>query len=230
VKLNLLNIGTLSVVLAFAACGGGGGDDSANAPIPLTVPKAECGTGDSPETGLQGQVPAAVRAAGFKGYNCNLTLMGQSRNEGASWQHAFFTDRAGHRCFYYDTSAATANRTHQGVVTIDATDPGKPVPTAYLTTVGMNDPWESLKVNERRQVLAAVNALNGNGGPELDIYDLSGDCRQPQLLSSMAVNTGADGSVCFAGHFRGTIDMGTGPLTAETEGGSVVVARFPSGL
>jgi hypothetical protein len=84
------------------------------------------------------------------------------------------------------------------VVTIDRTDPTKPAATAYLTTTGMNDPWESLKVNERRQLLGAVNALNGNGGPELDLYDISGDCRQPQLLSSFAVNTGANGGVTDA--------------------------------
>ena len=47
----------------------------------------------------------------------------------------------------------------------------------------MLDPWESLKVNERRQMLGGVNALNGNGGPEIELFDLSGDCRFPQLLT-----------------------------------------------
>ncbi|HEY4069453.1 MAG TPA: hypothetical protein VGM74_21275, partial [Burkholderiaceae bacterium] len=176
---------TLSIVgaVAIVLSGCGGGDDdstSADAgPIPLTVPKATCGTGDVPESGLQGQVPASVRAAGFKGFNCNLTLQGQSRGDGASWQHAFFQDAAAHRCSYYDTSSSTANRTHTGVVAVDVTDPTKPTPTAYLTTVAMIDPWESLKVNTRRQLLGAVNALNGSGGPQIDLYDLSGDCRQP---------------------------------------------------
>jgi len=40
--------------------------------IGRTVAKAVCGPEDSPETGLQGQVPAALRAAGFQGFNCNL--------------------------------------------------------------------------------------------------------------------------------------------------------------
>jgi hypothetical protein len=184
------------VLLALAACGGND-DGTASAdsgPIPLTVPKATCATGDTPESGLQGQVPASVRAAGFKGFNCNLALQGQSRGDGASWQHAFFQDASAHRCSYYDTSSATANRTHTGVVTIDVTDPTKPTPTAYLTTVAMIDPWESLKVNARRQLLGAVNALNGNGGPQIDLYDLSGDCRQPQLMSSMSVGVDSTGA------------------------------------
>src|ERR1051325_2947816 len=50
------------------------------------VPKAVCGPGDNPETGLQGQVPAAMRAAGFQGFSCNLELLAQVRGEGANWQ------------------------------------------------------------------------------------------------------------------------------------------------
>src|SRR4051794_28168144 len=45
------------------------------------VPKAVCGPGDKPETGLQGQVPAANRTAGFQGFSCNLQLLAQVRGE-----------------------------------------------------------------------------------------------------------------------------------------------------
>jgi len=197
-------VSAIAASVLLAACGGGGSSASVTAgAIPLSVPPATCGPGDTPETGFQGQVPAAVRAAGFKGFSCNLTLVAQSRNEGASWQHAFFTDQAGHNCDYYDTSSSTVNRVHQGVVTIDATAASAPTPTAYLTTAGMNDPWESLKVNNRRQLLGAVNALNGNGGPQIDLYDISGDCRSPQLLSSTPVGTGTDGGgvvIAVKGH------------------------------
>ena len=51
----------------------------------------------------------------------------------------------------------------------------------------MLDPWESLKINERRGLLGAVNGQNGGGGAEIDIYDISGDCRYPQLLASQAL-------------------------------------------
>jgi hypothetical protein len=165
-------------------------DDQA---APLTVPKASCGANDHPETGLQGQVPAALRAAGFHGFNCNLQLIGQSRGDGANWQTTEFRDAHHHTCAYHGTSFSTVNRTHLGVPVIDVSDPDSPTPTGYLTTTSMLDPWESLKVNERRQLLAADNGHNGGGGPEIDIYDVSQDCRTPQLLSTVAVGL-ADGS------------------------------------
>src|SRR5262249_34134128 len=113
----------LGVIAAAAGvlggCGGGGGGATAElGPIPDTVRKASCGSNDKPETELQGQVSAAVRAAGFKGYSCNLELVGQTKNDGGSWQHAFFTDLHGHVCNYYDTASFTANRTQTGVVVV----------------------------------------------------------------------------------------------------------------
>jgi hypothetical protein len=179
-------------------------------PPPLTVPKATCGRGDHPETALQGQVPASLRAIGFHGFNCNLQLVGQVRGDGANWQTDEFRerrdelrgyqkdygDRRDHTCAYHGTAFTTAGRTHVGVPVIDMTNPSAPVPTSYLTTISMLDPWESLKVNTRRSLLAATDAHNGGfgqGGPEVDVYDLSVDCRYPQLLASKAVGTGTDG-------------------------------------
>src|SRR6266566_4886366 len=175
-----------AIVVAPAAGVEGSDDDGA---APLTVPKAVCGENDHPETALQGQVPAAIRAAGFQGFNCNLQLVGQSRGDGANWQTTEFRDEHHHICAYHGTSFSTANRTHLGVPVLDVSEPDAPTPTGYLTTTSMLDPWESLKVNERRQLLAADNGHNGGGGPEIDIYDVSGDCRTPQLLASIAVGT-----------------------------------------
>src|SRR5690348_482188 len=201
---SLLTLGIVATAsIALWGCNGGDSSSDDNGPVPLTVPKASCGSGDKPETALQGQVPASLRAAGFQGSSCNLQLVGQSRGDGASWQQAWFQDKAGHKCNYYDTAATTANRTHIGVVAIDATNPASPQPTAYLSTTSMVDPWESLKVNERRQLLAGVSATNGNGGPEFDVYDISGDCRFPQLLTSVAVGTGLNGPDEFKAAVRG---------------------------
>jgi hypothetical protein len=186
-------------------------DRGHNKPPPLTVPKAKCGPGDRPETALQGQVPAALRAAGFQGFNCNLELIGQNKGDGANWQTTQFreTDWVKHRkggsrhwhkrervCAYHGTASPTLSgpgRTHMGVRALDVTDLRNPTHTASLTTTSMLDPWESLKVNERRQLLAADNGQNGGGGPEIDIYDLSDDCRFPQLLASVGVGL-PDGS------------------------------------
>jgi hypothetical protein len=185
-----------------------------NGPIPLTVPKAKCGPNDHPETALQGQVPATLRAAGFKGFNCNLELVGQVRGDGANWQTTQFKqkvrdrdddgDRDGDRddgdktrtCGYHGTASAARSlpgRTNFGVRVVDLTDRRNPTITAFLNTPSMHDPWESLKVNERRQVLGADNGQNGAGGPEVDLYDISQDCSHPQLLASAPVGTGADG-------------------------------------
>ena len=185
------------------------GEGSDSVGVPRAVPRATCGPDDHPETALQGQVPAALRASGFHGFNCNLQLIGQSRGDGANWQTAEFRDaqankgedaeeeangpRDGHICAYHGTGFSTVNRTHLGVRVLDVTDPTNPTPTAYLTTTSMLDPWESLKVNERRQLLAGNNGHNGGAGPEVDVYDVSGDCRFPQFLTSTAVGK-ADGS------------------------------------
>jgi hypothetical protein len=172
------------------------------------VPKAVCGPGDKPETGLQGQVPAALRASGFQGFSCNLQLLAQVRGEGANWQTTEWREgKEGKNkkvCAYHGTSHPTAPpmlpREHPGVRAIDISDPTKPVTTAYLTTTSMLDPWESLKINERRQVLGAGNGANGGGPAQMDIYDVSGDCRYPQLLASqpLGLDDGLGGLV-FAG-------------------------------
>jgi hypothetical protein len=210
---------TIGSALMLAACGGGGGSGSSSPASTSTgmtgmmaravgataaaatededgnggfrtVPKASCGEEDNPETALQGQVPAALRASGFKGFSCNLKLIGQVRGDGANWQTAEFKDRV-HKCAYHGTSFSTVNRTQLGVPVIDVTHGDRPVVTGYLTTSSMLDPWESLKVNERRQLLGADQGNNGGlrgfGGPGLDIYDISGDCRYPQLLASINV-------------------------------------------
>jgi hypothetical protein len=76
---------------------------------------------------------------------------------------------------------------------VDLTDPKNPTLTGHLQSVSMLDPWESLRVNEPRKLLVADQAWNGGSGPAVDVYDLSDDCRFPQLLASVAIGTGIDG-------------------------------------
>jgi len=211
-SLSLIKSGVL-VLLGVSGAAIGFAADAGSDAIPLTVPKAVCGSEDNPETGLQGQVPAALRAAGFKGFNCNLKLIGQSRNDGGNWQSTEFKERRQpvrddgsyrdddkpfHVCGYYGSqspslSPATRNPATYGTRVMDVTNAKNPHLTGYLQTSSMLDPWESLKVNERRQLLAADQGTNGGGGPGVDVYDLSQDCRSPQLLASVAIGTGTDG-------------------------------------
>ncbi len=185
-------------VVVLAACGGGGGSDIAAVPakpLEYAAKVSSCGAGDKPEAALQGQVPAAQRQAGFKGTSCNLELVGQVQGEGGNWSSATFSDASGHTCAYHSTAALTnfftqqaVERVHPGVPVIDITDPANPVRTTSLTSPAMMDAWEGLRVSANRQLLVAANANNGGatGGPEVDVYDLSGDCRSPQLLASVA--------------------------------------------
>jgi hypothetical protein len=190
----------MGVSFLFWGCGGDDEDVAVAETNGFGMVKATCGPGDTPEPALQGQVPAAMRVpGGFKGASCNLQLIGQSRNDGASWQHDWFADKAGHKCNYYDTSIQTANRTHLGVAVIDATNPAAPKFVTSLETAALLDPWESLKVNERRQMLGGVR----QGGNQFDLYDIGGNCLNPQLLFSgpVGLDDGSGGYVAaVTGH------------------------------
>jgi hypothetical protein len=66
---------------------------------------------------------------------------------------------------------------------LDVSNGALPVPTSFLTTREMMNVWESLRVNAKRKLLVADSTTSNR----LDIYDISGDCRYPRLLSSTAM-------------------------------------------
>src|SRR5690242_20139688 len=137
-----------TAAIVLVACGGGGSDDASSATAADGIRTALAikevngckGPDDRPETALQGQVPAALRQSGFKGFNCNLSLVGQYQGEGGNWSAATFTDRAGRQCAYHSTGTPTPSRTTPGVPVVDITDPTKPVRITSLTTKAMLDP------------------------------------------------------------------------------------------
>ena len=195
---------------------------ASGAPPSYVVPKATCGPNDNPESGFQGQVPITLRNS-FQGFNCNLEFLSQERIDGANWQSTEYRDAIGNGanqgkgvghpggtvCAYHGSASPRLslpgrNKNTLGVPVIDVTDPQHPVTTGFLQSISMLDPWESLKVNERRKLLGADQGHdgggNGQGGPEVDIYDVSTDCLHPQLLASVAVgkpdgSTGVPGTV-----------------------------------
>ena len=198
----------LCLVLGWSALGSVAALPSSLAALPQsfdTVAPAECGPDDAPETGLQGQVPPQDRYTGrsLSGYHCNLELVGEFPGEGASWQQASYS-----HCAYYDT-ANRDEQEHRGTVVVDVRDPKEPEATAYLDSPAMLDPWESLKVNHKRGLLAGVE----NGGPGFAIYDVSRNCRKPKLLATLVVPGGSghagnftpDGKTYYGAAFNGDI-------------------------
>jgi hypothetical protein len=151
-----------------------------------SVPTAHCRKGDKVESGLQGQTTAAEISSGAvtKGFNCNSDLVGQYQGEGASWQLTAWKN-----CAYFDQRLNTAEQ-HRGTVVVDVSDPAHPKPTTWLADPSMLDPWESLKVNPARQLLGAAqrpDPTQSFPGTGFSIYDISADCKNPVLKSSIVI-------------------------------------------
>jgi hypothetical protein len=135
------------------------------------VPTANCRKNDKTESGLQGLTTPAEIASGAaaQGFNCNADIVGQYQGEGASWQLTAWKN-----CAYFDQTLNSAEA-HPGTVVVDVSDPKNPKPTAWLADNAMLDPWESLKVNNARQLLAG----DQKSGTGFTIYDISKDCLHP---------------------------------------------------
>ena len=98
-----------------------------------------------------------------------------------------YFDGAGHECAYYDTAllfplnAFNVNSKGVGVVVLDMADPAHPKQTDLLTEFPMLSPHESLALNTRRGLLAAVSGNPSTYPGVVSLYDASADCRHPQL-------------------------------------------------
>ena len=192
-----------AVVLAIlvAACGGGKTNTAAPVPpAPNPTPKATaCGPGDNPETGTQGRVSDAdydaVVAAG--GYRCNTVMVGRFPADGdeatgtiGGFKVERYVDADGHECAYYDTTLMYPTNIFDstgGVNVLDVSDPTNPVLKTQLQTPAMLSPHESLVLNPARGLLVAVtgNALFYPG--QVDVYDVSADCRAPVVKATAPI-------------------------------------------
>jgi len=157
------------------------------------VPQLPCQPGDNPETDLQGRVPPEDVASGraAEGYSCNLSVVGRlpSGENTPAVSFDSFKD-----CVYFGTRGPGG--ANAGVKVLDASNPERPVATDMLTTPAMMDPGETLRVNVKRKLLVATGYTNTypeNPGNAiyLDIYDVSGDCRHPRLISSTDMSPAA---------------------------------------
>ena len=196
----------LAVGLALCVIGAAGVTASAGV-LPFTdvdpgqavsaVPAAQCGPGSLPQTDIDGRIPITDRTNGRdrQGYSCNLKLVGHyAEGEGAGWMNDWYD-----HCDYYDTlppggasgasSSSSVRVTKPGVQVVDVSDPAHPVRTAVLDTRAMDSPHESLKVSQKRGLLAADH-LSATG---FDIYDVSQDCAHPKLLASIDTDSSITG-------------------------------------
>jgi hypothetical protein len=188
--------GQLPALNDLFAFGQGDGQEPARAaterraePPFVATPRAVCGPGSKPEPGIQGRVPAA---SAREGLHCNVSLVAHQGTSGG-FKVLRYVDRSGRECAYYDTAllypvnALKLDTTSQGVAVLDMTDPSNPKQTATLTELPMLSPHESLNLNAKRGLLAAVLGNPSTYPGVVSIYDVSRDCRNPVLQSTRPV-------------------------------------------
>jgi hypothetical protein len=185
------------------------------------VPRAVCGPGSVPESGVQGQVPIEDRRDGRSAVarSCNLALLGQYQGEGASWVSASYQ-----HCAYMSSAyPGTLMSKKPGVRVLDVSDPRHPVLTAVVSSPAMaGGTWESLKVNVERGLLAGVAGGTVLGVGLFDVYDVKTDCAHPKLLSSLteprlsmpANGLGHEGDWSPDGRTYWSTGLGLGAITA----------------
>ncbi|MCW2543482.1 MAG: hypothetical protein JWM40_1034 [Frankiales bacterium] len=165
---------------------------SYTAPGMGATPRATCAKGDRPETDIQGRAPLRDFLSGraAKGYTCQATDVGHE-GDGGGFQTWRYVDHAGHVCAFYDGTLLFPVREIEGkpggTVVLDMSNPAKPRRTAVLGTLAMRTPHESLRLNAKRGLLVAVAGSPATQVGEVDVYDVSKDCRAPVLRSSLPV-------------------------------------------
>ncbi|MDT7536789.1 MAG: hypothetical protein QOI82_374 [Actinomycetota bacterium] len=195
---------------------------AAGDPPLVPAPRAVCGPGAIPETGMQGRVSAAdVNSGKVKnGFRCNITEIGHVGSSGG-YKVERYVDKAGHECAYFDTTllfptnATNIAQKGTGVAVVDMANPAKPVITTTLLTPAMDSPHESLLVNQKRGLLAAVagNPIFAPG--QVDVYDLTADCRNPAFQSSTPTGVlGHEAGFAPDGKTFYAASLGGGTLTA----------------
>ncbi|HEX4734008.1 MAG TPA: hypothetical protein VH247_06305 [Thermoleophilaceae bacterium] len=198
----------------LAALGQGFGDSPDTVPVqrppapPMdAVPRANCGPGSKREPSIQGRVPAGSATDGLW---CNVEMLSHQGTSGG-FKVQRYVDAAGHECAYYDTAllfpanAFNLNSSGVGVAVLDMSNPRKPVQTDTLTEPPMLSPHESVLLNQKRGLLAAVDGNPGTYPGMVSIYDVSKDCRQPVhdytgLLAKLGHESGfsMDGKTFYA--------------------------------
>jgi hypothetical protein len=231
--MTIVHRGVSAVLAALAAvlltaCGGAADSAPAEAraaPTGGATPAAKCGPGSRPETGLQGRVSRedidSGRAA--TGYTCNTEMVGSYTVPNAmgtvgGFKVERYTDAAGHDCAYYDTTLLYPSNVFDmeaGVNVLDMSDPANPTFVTQLVTPAMLSPHESLVLSKEAGVLAAVTGNPAFYPGVVDVYDISADCRSPQLRYSAPLGfLGHESGISPDGKTFYSASPGTPTLTA----------------
>ena len=191
----------LDAVSSYLATHGAAASEETGGAVAGATPRAKCGPGSLPETGRQGRVPLAEFESGraAEGYTCNAEQVGHYGTAGGFQVHRY-VDSSGRECAYYDSTLLfpvdkLATASEPGVFVLDMSDPANPVRTAFLPTFASSTPHESLRLNAERGLLAAVGGSPVTHLGIVDVYDVSGDCRNPVLRSTSPLG--------FLGHESG---------------------------
>jgi hypothetical protein len=158
-------------------------------PPQVATPRARCAPGSKTEPGIQGRIPAGGADDGLA---CNVTLISHQGTSGG-FKTLRYIDDAGHECAFYDTAllfptnAVNLSGPSLGVAVLDMADPSHPVQTDTLTELPMLSPHESLALNPKRGLLAAVLGNPSTYPGLVSIYDAHADCRHPVLQSTSLV-------------------------------------------
>lgn len=189
--LRRLGLVVVALVLAGALMGAGNLASATGRSFPSATPAADCGPGAREETDIQGRVPSSDYESGRveRGYRCNTRPVARQGNTGG-FKVIRYRDSKGRACAFYDSTLLFPKDVLMnaaeglGVVVLDMSDPQNPKQTATLVTPAMQSPHESLLLNKKRGLLAAVLGNAATNAGILDVYDVKTDCRNPQLLSS----------------------------------------------
>ena len=154
------------------------------------TPGIPCDEGSMPEK-IQGKAPKADYDSGraAKGYFCNARQLAHFGSSGG-YRVERYVDKAGRECAYWDSTLLWPHNVPSqgvdgpGVYVMDMSDPEKPVLTDVLRTFAMQSPHESVRLNTKRGLLAAVAGYPTWHPGVLDVYDIKEDCRKPVLQSS----------------------------------------------
>ena len=173
------------------ALGQGTGDAPATVPVQqnaeppfvATPAPAKCDPGSKPEPTTDGRVP---EGSAKDGLSCNVQLIAHQGTEGG-FKVFRYIDTHGHECAFYDSTlllplnALNPGAGSEGVIVLDMSNPAHPVQTDDLTTPPMLSPHESVNLNVKRGLLAAVNGNPATEPGFVSIYDVHDDCRHPVL-------------------------------------------------